>query len=320
MKALWLEEKQLRLRDDVPLPELNAGEALIRTHLAGICSTDLEMLRGYYPFTGVLGHEFVGTVVEAPDNPDLIGKRVVGTISIYCGDCSACKAGRTGHCEKRSTLGILNYHGVFAEYFKLPIKNLILVPDSVEDEKAVFTELLAAALQIPLQLHIKPTDKVVLVGAGRLGLLIAQVLKLTGADLSVVVRRPEPAKMLDKWGITWVYARDLPDACADVVVEATGSAQGFALSQRLVRPAGTLVLKSTFAGDVQVNLSKLVVDEVNVIGSRCGPMDAALRLLELGLVDTKSMISSQIPISQGMEAFDLAKQPGILKVLISFDA
>ncbi len=160
-----------------------------------------------------------------------------------------------------------------------------------------------------------------LVGAGRLGLLIAQVLKLTGADLSVVVRRPEPAKMLEKWGgIKWVYASELPDACADVVVEATGSAQGFALSQRLVRPAGTLVLKSTFAGDVQVNLSKLVVDEVNVIGSRCGPMDAALRLLELGLVDTKSMISSQIPISQGMEAFDLAKQPGILKVLISFDA
>ena len=183
----------------------------------------------------------------------------------------------------------------------------------------MFTELLAAALQIPFQLHVKPTDKVVLVGAGRLGLLIAQVLKLTGADLSVVVRRPEPAKMLEKWGIKWVYANELPDAYADIVVEATGSAQGFALSQRLVRPAGTLVLKSTFAGDVQVNLSKLVVDEVNVIGSRCGPMDAALRLLEQGLIDTKSMISSSFPVSQGLEAFELAKQPGVLKVLISFE-
>jgi threonine dehydrogenase-like Zn-dependent dehydrogenase len=319
MKALWLEEKILQLRDDIPIPELNPGEALIKTQLAGICSTDLEMLKGYYPFTGVLGHEFVGTVVEAPDKPDLIGKRVVGTISIYCGECLACKAGRTGHCENRRTLGIFNYHGVFAEFFKLPVKNLIVVPDSVEDEKAVFTELLAAALQIPFQLHVKPTEKVVLVGAGRLGLLIAQVLKLTGADLSVVVRRPEPAKMLEKWGIKWVYTDDLPDAYADIVVEATGSAQGFALSQRLVRPTGTMVLKSTFAGDVQVNLSKLVVDEINVLGSRCGPMDAALRLLEQGLIDTKSMISSQFTISQGMEAFEIAKQPGILKVLVSFD-
>lgn len=318
MKGLWLENKILSYRDDLPMPTLEAGEALIKTTLAGICATDLEMVKGYYSFTGVPGHEFVGIVEEAPGREDLIGKRVVGNINIVCHACSACVAGRTSHCENRRTLGIWDYNGVFAEYVKLPLENLYVVPETVKDEEAVFTELLAAAMQIPSQIQITPKDRVVIVGAGRLGLLIAQVLRLSGADLTVVVRRPEPAKMLESLGIAWAYAEDLPKANADIVVEVTGSAAGFALSQDLVRPAGKLVLKSTFKGDVQVNLSKLVVNEIEVIGSRCGPMDGALRLLEQGLIDTDAMISATYPLSRGLEAFEAAAAPGVLKVLLQF--
>lgn len=318
MKGLWLENKNLSFREDLDIPEVNEGEVLIKTRLAGICSTDLEMVKGYYPFTGVLGHEFVGTVVKAPGHAFYEGKRVIGGINIVCGYCKTCLAGRRSHCENRRTLGISNYNGVFSEYFKIPIENLSLVPDGVEDEKAVFTELLAAALQIPTQIHVNTSDKVVIVGAGRLGLLIAQVLKLSGADVTVIVRRPEPATKLEKWGIKWAYAEDIEPGSADIVVEVTGSAQGFALSQKMVRPAGKLVLKSTFAGDVQVNLSKLVVDEVQVIGSRCGPMDGALRLLAQDLVDTDSMISAEYPLSRVLEAFKAAEVAGVLKVLIRF--
>lgn len=318
MKGLWLEDKKLSFREDIDVPEVSEGEALIKTRLAGICSTDLEMVKGYYPFTGVLGHEFVGTVVKAPGYEYYEGKRAVGGINIVCGYCKACLANHRTHCENRRTLGISNYNGVFSEYFKIPIENLSLVPDGVEDEEAVFTELMAAALQIPSQIHVGTSDKVVIVGAGRLGLLIAQVLKLSGADLTVVVRRPEPAKKLEKWGIKWVYADDLEPGRADIVVEVTGSSQGFALSQKLIRPAGKLVLKSTFAGDVQVNLSKLVVDEVQVFGSRCGPMDGALRLLAQDLVDTDSMISAEYPLTRALEAFKAAEAPGVLKVLIRF--
>lgn len=318
MKGIWLEDKKLHLKNDVALPVLDANEVLIQTNLAGICATDLEMVKGYYSFTGVLGHEFVGTVVDAPGHEYLNGKRVVGNINITCGRCDACLQGRQSHCEDRRTLGIWNYQGVFSEFFKLPVENLYLVPDKVSDEQAVFTELLAAALQINRQVHIKPTDNVVVVGAGRLGLLIAQVLKLSAADLTVVVRRPEPTIMLDKWGIKWAYAEELTQSKADVIIEATGSPNGFVLSQQLVRPAGKLVLKSTFAKDVQLNLSKLVVDEVQVIGSRCGPMAGALRLLESGLVNVADMISNEYPIIQGLEAFEEAALPGVLKVLLRF--
>ncbi len=318
MKGIWLEDKKLSLKNDVALPVLDANEVLIQTNLAGICATDLEMVKGYYSFTGVLGHEFVGTVVDAPGHEYLNGKRVVGNINITCGRCDSCLQGRQSHCEDRRTLGIWNYQGVFSEFFKLPVENLYLVPDAVSDEQAVFTELLAAALQINRQVHIKPTDKVIVVGAGRLGLLIAQVLKLSAGDLTVVVRRPEPTIMLDKWGIKWAYTEELTQGKADVVIEATGSPNGFVLSQQLVRPAGKLVLKSTFANDVQLNLSKLVVNEVQVIGSRCGPMAGALRLLENGLVNTDDMISNEYPIMQGLEAFEEAASPGVLKVLLLF--
>lgn len=316
MLGLWLEDKKLTLRDDLEVPKIGADEALIKLRLAGICSTDLEMVRGYYPFSNIPGHEFVGEVVDAPGHPHLIGKRVVGEISIYCGTCPTCLAGRTPHCENRRTLGIMNYPGVFAEYLSLPVRNLHLVPDSVSDEKAVFTELLAAALEIQQQVQIQPGMRVTVVGAGRLGLLIAMTLALTGCDLSVVVRRKAPAQLLRNLGIRCIQENEVEPGRSDLVVEVTGSPAGFALSRKAVRPRGTLVLKSTFAGDLTLNMSSIVVDEVQLIGSRCGPFKQALNLLETGQVDPTPLIDSQYPLSQGLAAFDRAAQPGVLKVLL----
>lgn len=317
MKAIWLENKTLSVRDDLPTPVAANDEALIRLRMGGICSTDLEMVKGYYPFTGILGHEFVGEVVEAVNRPDLVGKRVVGEITLYCGECEACRNGRTSHCENRRTLGLIGKDGVFAEYLTLPIQNLHLVPEGLSDDQAVFTELLAAALEIQQEVEIRPRDRVVVVGAGRLGLLIAQCLNLTGCDLSVVVRRPQPAALLEKWGIKAVSADALTPGKADLVVEVTGSPQGFALSRSLVRPRGTLVLKSTFAGDLSLNLSSIVVDEIKVVGSRCGPFAPALRLLEQGKIDVKPLINARFSLAEGVEAFAQAAKPGMLKVLLT---
>ena len=317
MKGLWLEDQKITYREDLLIPVPKPGEALIKTKIAGICATDLEMTRGYYPFTGIPGHEFVGEVEAASGYESWLGKRVVGEINLVCGRCDACKEGRSNHCENRSVLGILNKDGVLAEYFTLPIANLHVVPDGIPDEAAVFTEPLAAALQIQKQVHIQPGMKVLVVGAGRLGLLIAQTLKLTGCDLAVVVRREAPARMLAKWGIPAVDAKTLRAKSADVVVEATGSPAGFELSKEAVRPGGTLVLKSTFAGDVNLDLSALVVDEVAVVGSRCGPFKPALRLLSAGLVDTDPLVHARYPLSEGVAAFEKAAEHGVLKVLVS---
>lgn len=316
MKALWLEDKVLSLRNDLPDPEPQYGEALIRVDLAGVCSTDLEMVKGYYPFTGILGHEFVGTVLAAPGAPEWEGRRVVGEITLYCGECPDCKRGDTGHCAKRETLGLIGKDGVFAEKLVLPLKNLHMVPDGVPDGKAVFTELLAAALEIPQQLDIKPSDRVAVVGAGRLGLLIAQVLKLSGCELKVLVRREAPGRLLDGWGIPHGPEADFEAGSFDIAVEVTGSPQGFNLSRRLVRPRGTLLLKSTFAGELTLNMSGVVVDEIKIQGSRCGPFDPALRLLAAGLIDVESLITAVYPLDDGLKVIEHAAQPGVLKVLI----
>jgi threonine dehydrogenase-like Zn-dependent dehydrogenase len=316
MKGLWLQDQKLSYRTDLPEPEVEPGMALIRLRQAGICATDLEMLRGYYPFTGISGHEFVGAVVDAPGNEDWVGKRVVGEINLTCGECEACLAGRPHHCENRTALGIQGHDGVLAEYFTLPVENLHVVPDGVEDDLATFTEPLSAALEIQEQVHIQPETRALVVGAGRLGLLIAQTLRLTGCDLRVVVRRQEPADLLARYGIEAVFVDDVKENSADLVVEVTGSPDGFALSRKAVRPAGTLVLKSTFAGDVTLNLSSVVVDEITLVGSRCGPFRPALRLLESGLVDLRPMISARFALSDGLAAFEKAAEHGILKVLI----
>jgi threonine dehydrogenase-like Zn-dependent dehydrogenase len=313
MKAVWLENNTLSLQD-VPLPQ-NHNEALIRIRQAGICGTDLELVRGYYPYTGIPGHEFVGEVIEAPGETWL-GTRVVGEINATCGECEQCRGGRPTHCEQRTVLGINNRDGAFAEYINLPLENLHRVPDSVSDEMAVFTEPLAAALEIQQQVQIHPADRILLVGAGRLGQLIAQTLALTGADLRVLARHPLQKKLLSERGIKLIDEADIQPWRWDVVVEATGSTAGFEIARKAIRPRGTFVLKSTYKGEMTLNLSSIVVDEINIVGSRCGPFQAALRLMEQKMVDPTVLIAAEFGLSEALRAFDEAAKTGMLKVLV----
>lgn len=313
MQALWLENNQISLRD-VPQPK-KPDEALIKIRKTGICSTDLELVKGYYPYTGILGHEFVGTVEDAPDK-QWIGQRVVGEINATCGKCEACLNGRPTHCENRTVLGIVNRDGVFAEYTTLPLENLQRVPDSVSDEMAVFTEPLAAALEIQQQVQIKPTDRVLLVGAGRLGQLIAQTLALTGCDLHVAARHSYQQNLLTTRGIRLITEEDIQPRKWDIVVEATGSPDGFDLARKAIRPRGTMVLKSTYKGEMQVNFSAIVVDEITLLGSRCGPFEPALRLLEKREVDPTVLIAAEYKLDDAINGFEHAGRAGVLKVLI----
>ena len=313
MKAVWLEDHQIKLAD-VQQP-VRPDEALIKIRMAGICSTDLELVKGYYPYTGILGHEFVGEVVSAPDTV-WVGQRVVGEINAVCGKCEACLNGRSTHCENRTVLGIADRNGVFAEYTSLPLKNLYRVPDSVPDEQAVFVEPLAAALEIQEQIKLQKTDRVLLIGAGRLGQLIAQTLALTGCDLHVVARSLPAQQLLAARGIKVIADGDIQSQKWDVVIEATGSTDGFTLARRAVRPRGTMVLKSTYKGDMNVNISSIVVDEITVLGSRCGPFEPALRLLEAREVDPSVLISDRYKLNDALKAFEKAAQPGVLKVLL----
>jgi threonine dehydrogenase-like Zn-dependent dehydrogenase len=316
MRALFFDER-LQYRTDAPQPTPASGEALIRTRLAGICSTDMEVVRGYMGFKGVLGHEFVGEVARADDAPELVGRRVVGEINAYCGECPTCRRGDPTHCPNRTTLGIDRRDGTMADYFTLPVNLLYPVPASIPDEWAVFTEPLAAACEITEQVSIRPGDRVVVLGDGKLGLLVAQVLGLVGCDLLAVGRHPEKLAILERRGIhTQIAGEEIPPG-ADVVVEATGSGEGFAAARALVRPRGTLVLKSTFHGDVTLNLSTVVVDEVTIVGSRCGPFPAAIRLLEQGLVDVEPLIHETFSLEDGLAAFERAAVPGVLKVLLA---
>jgi len=313
MKALWLEDRALSIRE-LPTP-IPTGEALIRVRVSGICGTDLELVRGYYPFTGIIGHEFVGEVVESPD-PSWVGARVVGDINVACGHCEACAAARPTHCEHRTVLGITDRNGVHAEYMTLPLANLHRVPDSVSDDAAVFTEPIAAAIEIIEQVHVLPTDRVLLIGAGRLGQLVAQVLALTGARLRVVAKHDSQKTLLAARGIEVIEADEVEPRRWDVVVEATGSPSGFDLAARSVRPRGTIVLKSTYRGDVTLALAPFVVDEITIVGSRCGPFAPALRLLERGDVDPLALISARYPLKEALTAMEFASGPGVMKVLL----
>lgn len=313
MNALWLENNKINLRD-IAQPR-KPDEALIKIRKAGICSTDLELVKGYYPYTGVLGHEFVGEVVEA-DDASWIGQRVVGEINVVCQRCEQCLNGRSTHCENRTVLGIVNRDGTFAEFTQLPIANLHRVPDSVPDEMAVFTEPLAAALEIQQQIQIKPTDRVLLIGAGRLGQLIAQTLALTGCDLRVVARHAPQQSLLKRRGIRVTAEEEIEPWRSDVVVEATGSSSGFALARKAIRPRGTLVMKSTYKGELSVNFSSIVVDEINILGSRCGPFAPALRLMETRQVDPTVLIAEEYKLEDALKAFERAAETGVLKVLV----
>ena len=314
MQALWLENNKVDLRD-VTQPR-KPNEALIKIRKAGICSTDLELVKGYYPYTGILGHEFVGEVVEA-DDISWIGQRVVGEINVVCHQCEQCLNGRSTHCENRTVLGIINRDGTFAEFTQLPITNLHRVPASVPDEMAVFTEPLAAALEIQQQVQIKPTDRVLVVGAGRLGQLIAQTLALTGCDLHVVARHKRQQDVLKTRRIRNIAEEEIQPWRWDVVVEATGSPGGFALARKAIRPRGTLVMKSTYKGEMSVNFSSIVVDEIQIVGSRCGPFEPALRLLESRQVDPTLLIAGEFELHDALKAFERAAETGVLKVLVA---
>lgn len=316
MKAIWLENNVLSFRQDVPPPTPSEIEALVRVRMAGICGTDLELIKGYYRYSGIPGHEFVGDIIEAPQQPQRIGERVVGDINVSCGTCSSCSLGQPMHCETRKILGIKGHHGVLAEYVCLPLKNLISVPDSVSDDAAVFVEPLAAALEIQSQIEIQPQHQVLVVGAGRLGQLIAQTLAVTECRLQVVARYQKQKQLLTAHNITWIDETSATKRLYDVVVEATGSPSGFAIAHRAVRPRGIIVLKSTYQSDVSINLSSIVVDEVTLMGSRCGSLRPALDLIERGIIHPVDLIEKCYLLKQAPTAFEHAAKPGVLKILV----
>ena len=286
----------------------------MRVLQAGICNTDLEMTRGYYPFQGILGHEFVGVVEDGPS--ELSGKRVVGEINTRCGVCAACKLGLITHCENRTVLGIAGRHGAFAEYLSLPVGNLHPVPNSVATDAATFAEPLAAALQIQQQVSIGADDRVLVVGNGKLGLLTAFTLALTGCRLHVAGRHSRHFQLLAARGISAGLADQLAPDSYDIAVDCTGSPAGLEIALAGVRPRGILVLKSTFAQPRAVDTSALVVKEITLIGSRCGPFGPALELLAAGTIDVGALLDSRFPLTDGVAAFDRAAQRGALKVLL----
>jgi threonine dehydrogenase-like Zn-dependent dehydrogenase len=316
MRGLWLEEKRLAFRDDLPGPLLVDGEAVVRVRLGGICGTDLELLRGYYPFTGVPGHEFVGIVEEAPSAPEWIGRRVVGEINAACGNCATCLAGRRTHCPARTVLGIRGRAGAFADRLALPLLNLHEVPAAVPDEEAVFTEPLAAALQIQAQVPLRADQRVLVLGAGRLGTLVARTLARTGAQVRVAARLAARRDQLRAAGVDAVAPEEVLAGSADVVVDCTGHPEGFARARAAVRARGTIVLKSTYAGEAPVNLSSVVVDEITVLGSRCGAFAPALELLAAHVLPVRDLVKARYPLARGTDAFAEAARPGALKVLL----
>lgn len=313
MKALIFDKGVKLIEKEIPKRKEN--ESLIKVLYGGICNTDLEVIKGYSDFKGTLGHEFVGVVVES-DNTQLIDKKVVGEINLACGECEYCKSNLKKHCLNRKVLGIYAKDGCFQEYITLPDENLHIVPENIPLEEAVFVEPLAAALQILEEVHIKPDYKVILIGDGKLGLLIAQVLNLSGVDLLVLGRHEEKLKILKDKGIKTTL--DNKGLKADVVIEATGNKDGLLLASKIVKPKGTIILKSTYKGEISLDFSPFVVNEIKIVGSRCGPFDASLRLLQNRLIDVKSLIHKIYPIEEGVEALEFASKKGVLKVLIKF--
>lgn len=314
MRAVFLDGK-VALRTDHPDPRPAAGECLIRVHLAGICATDLHLIDGYMNFRGVLGHEMVGTVVQG--SPAWRGKRVVAEINCVCRQCDMCHSGLANHCRQRTVMGIVGRDGCFADVVAVPEHNLHAVPDNVTDEQAVFTEPLAAAFQVLAQCPIEARQSVTVVGSGRLGILVAQVLAATGCKLTVVGRNAMKLTLLEKRGIQTFHVDELtPRRDRDVVVECSGSPGGLELAMRLVRPRGTIVLKSTHAGSTGPNLARVVVDEVRVIGSRCGPFAEALNALARQAVDVTSMVTQTMPLEQALAALDAVRRPETLKILL----
>lgn len=315
MKALVFDNGKLDLKqvqDPVPAP----GEALIKVLKAGVCNTDLEIEKGYMPFSGILGHEFVGRVEVAPDLR-WVGQRVVGEINLFCETCDFCLRGETKHCPSRQVLGIAGKNGAFAEYLTLPTKNLHSLPENVSVNEGVFTEPLAAALDVLEQVMIAKDDRVLVLGDGKLGLLIAQVLALESDSVYCVGKHERNLAILSKSGIHTHTKGEVLEPCFPLVVEATGNEKGLNTALQMVVPRGTVVIKSTFQGTPCIDVSKVVVDEVHLIGSRCGPFHKAINLLKDKKINVTDIIDADFPLANAIEAFELAGEPGTLKVLLT---
>lgn len=314
MQALYFDGRVKLL--DLPVPAPQGPEVLVRLRLAGICRTDLEILKGYHHFRGIMGHEFVGEV-WMPSGGPLKGQRVVGEINLACGACDLCHRGLAKHCRERRVLGLKDKDGAFAEYLTLPAENLHPVPEGMPDEVAVFTEPLAAALAVPEAAAPAPGDRVLVIGDGVLGLLISFTLALKGHKVHLAGHYREHLQLAEAYGVSVYLEGELPAGEFDLVVEASGSPRGLDLALSRVRPQGTVVMKSTYAHRLTLSPERLVVPEVRLVGSRCGSFPAALALLAQGKLDLRPLISQVFPLSEGVAALEFAQQPGVLKVLIT---
>ena len=320
MKALRFTGNQLSLAD-IPPPN-DASEALVRVVKSGICNTDLEIVRGYVGFQGTIGHEFVGVVERSDERPEIVGKRVVGEINAGCGICEQCLGGDSRHCPTRTVLGIMGRDGAHAEFLQLPTRNLLVVPDNVSDEQAVFAEPLAAAFGITEQVDISTGTNVAVIGDGKLGLLCAMSLALRSQNVTIIGKHRPKIAIAELSGVEGCLLGDVTASMYrhfDVVVEASGSESGFSTALALVKPRGKIVLKSTFHGRATWEASRVVVDEITIVGSRCGRMSEALNLLSGGSVAVTALIDDELPLSQGLAAMKRAGEKGTLKVLLSMD-
>ncbi len=320
MKALRVDNCELRLTD-IPSPA-GTAEAFVRVVRSGICNTDLEIIRGYAGFSGTIGHEFVGVVEAANDRPDLIGKRVVGEINAGCGICPLCLSGDSRHCLRRTVLGIHGRDGCHAEFLTLPSQNLFEVPDNVSDNEAVFVEPLAAAYGITEQVDIGPETGVAVIGDGKLGILCAMALALKSSHITLIGRHRSKLGIAESANIEGILDTDASKLARhfDVVVEASGSESGFETALDLVKPRGKIVLKSTFHGTPTWQASRVVVDEITIVGSRCGRFAPALELLANKKISVGGLISEEHKLADGVKAIDRASQKGILKVLLTMDS
>ena len=318
MRALRFTDNQLKL-DEIPAPETES-EAVVRVLKSGICNTDLEIARGYAGFSGTIGHEFVGVVEKTFDKSELVGTRVVGEINAGCGICDLCAKGDSRHCPNRTVLGIHGRDGAHAEFLTLPTVNLLEVPDNVSNEQAVFVEPLAAAYGITEQVEITPETRVAVVGDGKLGLLCAMSLALKTTDIVLIGKHIEKLTIAKSRGIEGILLNDAAqklNRCFDVVVEASGSESGFATALDLIKSRGKLVLKSTFQGKANLEMWRVVVDEITVVGSRCGRFAPALQLLANGEIKVEDLISEELPLSRGVEAMRRATEKGVMKIMMN---
>ena len=318
MKALRFAGNNLTL-DEIPMPD-NRAETLVRVVKSGICNTDLEIVRGYAGFEGTIGHEFVGVVERSDDAPNLIGKRVIGEINAGCGGCKLCLGGDSRHCPQRTVLGIVGRDGAHAEFLTLPSRNLIEIPDNVSDEQAVFAEPLAAAHGITEQVEILTDTKVAVIGDGKLGLLCAMTMSLKSSNVSIIGKHRNKLKHIERCGVRSILLADVDEQINksfDVVIEASGSESGFATAVDLIKPRGKIVLKSTFHGNPTWQASRVVVDEITIVGSRCGQMAPVIDLLASGRIDVTGLIDDEFSLDGGIAAMDRAAEKGVLKILLS---